>query len=173
MLVAGTDLPLPYYALPQLATQELTSPADPAVGATYAYTTARGFIEIPTQIVFVMTASATVAARTIEVSFFDSSGKFVARVIPVATQPASAVYVYGFYVTLPFAYGPVGRDLVSGLPTLVMSAGWQFQIGILNIQAGDQLSTIGVTTIRIPTGVGAGDPRTPKPAELVAPPITF
>lgn len=171
MLVAGTDLPLPYYAEPSLANQNLTSVGSVALGTAYDYAVGKGMIEVPMLIFATFTTSATVSNRAVFVTIFDSSNAAVIRVTAGATQPQSTINTYSFISGLPSALGPIGRTQQAGFAPVVMMPGWSFSMNVNNLDAGDQFSSIGVTVIRIPTGVGLGDPRAPVPPPLAAIPL--
>jgi hypothetical protein len=150
--LAGTQLSLPDYARIDLAfTSSVTAPK-PAAGLEYTYAIAGQYIEIPMIVVFSFTTSGTVAARIPYVRVTDGGSGIILLAPPPALQTATTFIDYVYTVGSAYAFGPVGAIATMGMPAVALLPSCLLQIQIGSLQAGDQLSNITVTTVKIPTG---------------------
>jgi hypothetical protein len=159
--VAGTQVALPDYARTDLAftsTQALTSPS---AGLNCTYSVMGKYIEVPLAVSFLLTTDATIADRTGLVVYHDASGATIATLVAPTSTAATASVSFTFIVGSGVSYGPVGGQYVVPLPVYALLPSQSLVFGAGNLQATDQVSSVMLTTVKIPTG----------PA-LVAPSVT-
>lgn len=170
LTIAGTEVPLPNYARPELAFGVTTNGGTLTPGATFTYSVSGNFVEVVTAVFGIFQTSATVANRVVLVQITDASGVEVASTPPPSQQAASLTITYSFLASATQAYGPVGSTTIVPLPIVALYPGAKVQLTVANIQVDDQLKNVAVTSIRVPTGSVGPEPVTEP---LVATPVTL
>lgn len=133
--------------------QQLLRPADPAAGANYDYTVSGQYHERVLAVQASFTASATVATRDVILYVRDALSNRILAVPGadgVAAGASNGITWADFGVYNSFANS---GEIIAPLPGLLLSPGWQVNIEVANIQAGDQLSGIAYLVQRFPTDI--------------------
>jgi len=117
-------------------------PANPAAGSAFTYTNNSGVTQVLQSVEAKLVTDATVANRFLQLKVFDGSGNVVQNI------PGSGAIVASSTVNVQWSTGigtlSVGAAgaIASAISPIVLQPGWQLQINVSGIDAGDQLSNI-------------------------------
>lgn len=125
---------------------ELT-PGNPAAGAGFTYTNNTGVAQSLQSVSYNLLTDATVANRFARIEILDSTGKIVGFSGQLGSgTPASSTLTFfaAQGAGSPTFTGVAGFQSV-GLPAILVQPGWQVQLSVSAMDAGDQISNIVMT----------------------------
>jgi hypothetical protein len=111
--------------------------ADPAAGAEWSVTVPAGQVWIPRLVLATLVTSATVANREVRL-LIDDGTTVVASIPSGVTHVASSTRDYTWMSTGGYrGAGSVALDVVVGVGTFALGAGWRLRSQIVALDAGD------------------------------------
>jgi len=124
------------------------------------------YFAMPSQLYFVLHASANAGNRAVVAVALDPNGNVVYQVPAVATQGPGLVNAYTFSTSISAAFGSTALNFAGPLPLLVFAPGYSFGVQVNGLDVADTADACAFTMIKSPTGP---DP-TGTPATLLPTP---
>lgn len=121
------------------------SPSNPSAGAALTHQPNSGLFRIYQSIQFELATDANAANRMAYVTPRNSSNVELCRAPAGTQQTASTTFLYTFYVHATILTAPVGSHLIAPMPLIYLPDDYDWTIGVINIQAGDQIQNARMT----------------------------
>ena len=133
--------------------QELIKPANPAAGATFTRRIPGETWERYVAVTFTLTASAVVANRQAQLRLLDADGAIIASVSASGVVVAGTTVRPRCAVGLGYADNNASGHSDQGMWDILADSGWQLNINVTGMDAGDTLTDIVILAQRFPTDV--------------------
>lgn len=131
--------------------------ANPAAGEGFTYYVPPDSWVRPLSIYFTLATSATAGNRYALYTIKDGDGNIFTRTNAGTGQPASITSDYSLVAGMPVTNAIPNVTANAAIPDLVIPSGWQIELEVIGILAGDQVSTIRMMNQRYPSGIASGD----------------
>jgi hypothetical protein len=131
------------------------SPANPAAGAGLVYRLNSNWLFRPLSVRFAVTTDANVANRFVTLDYCDSEGNvYVRNAAGLVLTASTTAQVFDFNAQRTVAEWATNTDILAPLADMFLPGGWQIQVNLSNIQAGDQIASARLYFERWTTGGG-------------------
>ena len=131
--------------------QEVIKPANPAAGVTFTRKVPGETWERYLSVTFTLTTSAVVANRTVQIRLLDHDGSIVASISGGGTVVAGSTLNVRATVGLGYSDNNASGHTDQGLWDLLAQSGFQLNINVQGMDAGDTLTNIVILAQRFST----------------------
>lgn len=162
-LIGASPLAIPENGDTSRAWQETFDPADPAINTDVSRVIPGETFEQFLNGRILFTTSAAAGNRLMQLEILDGNGRIQGQYPALNTQGPGIVGGYSFVTGAAQPYAAAFNVQVVPLPPLLLFPTWTIIFDMAGAAAGDKLSAVSFTMLRIPTGSA------PPPAEIVLP----